>query len=378
MPKGKFKTRYAWTCGAIYARKTKQGTFRWYMDYRSADGERVQRLAPNAATPEDAMHALEAAVKDEFNKATGRGRGRPATFKELSAIYLRDYAKINKRSWKDDEYRLQALDGFFGDYAPDKITPQLIEQFRAQRLGSGDAKSTVNRYVALLKTVYSLAVEWGFATTNPAKKIKQFSEREFAKERILSPAEEAALLDACHDGLRPIVTAALNTGMRRGELLALQWQDVDLGRGGIRVVRSKSGKQRTVPVNQTLRTVLAALPSRGKGGAVFDAKNAQAKFEIARTRAGLDGIRFHDLRHTFATRLVDKGADIITIQSLLGHSTVVMTMRYTHARDDRATSAVGLLDPENPPEKAPGCYSGVTRKDGTPAGVLVNRGESVN
>jgi len=320
------------------------------------------------------MRGLEAAVRAEYYKALGVKQERPITFKELAEIFMRDYARVNKRSWETDKYRLVAVGSFFNPYPLPDVTPQLVEQFRAGRLERGNAKSTVNRHVALLKRMFSLAIEWGYAKENPARKVRQFSERELAKERILTDAEEAAMLAECNAALRPVVIAALNTGMRRGELLALEWQDVDLRRGLVRVVKSKSGRQRTIPINQTLRGVLTALPSFGKGGPVFGAKNIQAGFENARTRAGLDEVRFHDLRHTFATRLVDRAVDIITIQSLLGHSTVLVTQRYTHARDDRAAQAVTLLDVEKPPI----CDTGVTRKSEAPVEVLANRGESVN
>jgi len=375
MPKGKTKSRYSWTQGAIYSRKTKKGIPRWYLDFKDATGRRIQRLAPNAVTPEDAMRALEIAVKKEYDKALGLTQQRPLCFRELGDVYLRDYAKVNKRSWLDDDYRLKVLKEFFGDRPLEEITPQLVEQFRARRLELGNAKATVNRYVAQLKRMFSLAVEWGYAKSNPAQRVRQFSEYEFIKERILTPTEEAALLRECHGQLKPLVIAALNTGMRRGELLALRWEDIDLRRGLIWVKKSKSGKQRAVPINQTLRAILRELPSFDRRqGPVFEPVNTQACFEKARAGAGMPELRFHDLRHTFATRLVDRGVDIITIQKLLGHSTVVITQRYTHARDDRAFQAVAALDAE-PPHI---CDTGVTRKKASRKAVQENRAESVN
>jgi len=375
MPKGKTKSRYSWTQGAIYQRRTKKGIPRWYLDFKDATGRRIQRLAPNAVDPEDAMRALEIAVKEEHDKALGLKQQHVPCFSELGDIYLRDYAKVNKRSWLDDDYRLKVLKDFFGDRPLEEITPQLIEQFRANRLEKRNARATVNRYMALLKRMFSLAIEWGFVTSNPAQRVRQFSEHEFAKERILTPAEEVLLLRACHERLKPIVIAALNTGMRRGELLALRWEDIDLRRGLIRVKKSKSGKQRTVPVNESLKATLQSLPLFGcDKGSVFEPVNIQACFEKARQDAGFPELRFHDLRHTFATRLVDRGVDIITIQKLLGHSTVVITQRYTHARDDRAYEAVAALDAE-PPHI---CDTGVTRKRAPREAVRENRAESVN
>jgi excisionase family DNA binding protein len=109
MPKGKSKARHNFGFGAIYQRKTKQGNVRWYLDYRDAKGNRVQKLAVNASSPEEAYQALKCTVIREHNRSCGiTGADQELTFKMFSEMYLNDYAKQNKASWKDDQYRLDA------------------------------------------------------------------------------------------------------------------------------------------------------------------------------------------------------------------------------------------------------------------------------
>jgi integrase len=135
-----------------------------------------------------------------------------------------------------------------------------------------------------------------------------------------------------------IVTIALNTGMRQRELFCLCWSDVDLGRGLIHVRATKVNKERFVPINLTARALLERLshsadsvfPSPKTGRALVDVKR---QFDRAKHTAGLQDFRFHDLRHTVATRLADNGVDIFTIASILGHSDIRTTWRYTHASD---------------------------------------------
>jgi integrase len=176
-------------------------------------------------------------------------------------------------------------------------------------------------------------------------------------ERILEPHEETRLLAACSSirswYLRPVIVLALNTGMRRGELLSLEWERIDLMRRRIQILNAKTtSSERSIPMNSTVYVLLCGLgqkrhskllfPSkRREGGRVLDLKKG---FKKAVKLAGLPTIRFHDLRHTFATRLVQAGVDIITVQHLLGHARISMTARYAHSPDQARVAAVERLD----------------------------------
>ncbi len=151
--------------------------------------------------------------------------------------------------------------------------------------------------------------------------------------------------------LRPLILLAINTGMRRGELLSLAWRNVDFQRGVIHVTNTKTGRDRDVPMNSEVRSILLELQrqnedeafvfrNRKTGVNLTDVKHG---FNGACTDAGLDDFRFHDLRHTAGTRLADAGADAFTIAEILGHATLQMTKRYTHATDERKRQAVEAL-----------------------------------
>jgi integrase len=147
--------------------------------------------------------------------------------------------------------------------------------------------------------------------------------------------------------LRPILILALNTGMRRGEILTLRWSQVDFARGLIHLVRTKSGKNRLVPINTVVREELLKIrshsssewlfPGSGTNKGITDVKKAFAG--VCRD-AGIVDLHFHDLRHTAAIRMAETGAEPTTIKDILGHSDLRMTDRYTHAVEARKRAAL--------------------------------------
>jgi len=358
MPNGKSKTRYNLGYGAIYQRKTKSGKIRWYLDYRNAHGERKQELVANAVHRDDAYAALQKKVQTEHDKRYGveRRKGKIG-FKTFAEIYLQDYAMVVKKSWRADKSRLEPLVQHFKDIELSKIAPSMIQRFMARRQKEGNSRSTVNRYLALLKKMLNIAIEEGYLEHNPVTKIKFFSEKDNLKERILSEEEEKRLMDESSVHLKSIVTVALNTGMRLGEILNLQWDQIDFQDRSLCVEKTKSGRSRTIPINPLLFKELQMLRSEcGQSPHVFPNPDTgkplttvKTGFKAACRRAGIEGLRFHDLRHTFGSRLVQKGVDIETVRSLLGHSSITITQRYVHTTDDRKKAAVDLLDGK--PEK---------------------------
>jgi integrase len=225
----------------------------------------------------------------------------------------------------------------------------------------------------------SMAVKWNLLEKNPFAGVKLLHVPAFP-ERILSKEEEEKLLSACKrvraPYLRFIVGLALNTGMRRGEVLSLRWGQVDLENRLIHVSNGKTAQSdRRIPMNETVFDVLSKLsrknslvfPSHRKEGGPFrDPKKAFAK---AIRLAGIEHLRFHDLRHTFATRLVRAGVDLITVQHLLGHAKITMTARYAHSLADDKIAAVRRLD-----------FAGVCSSpdpNRTPEPIMSNVGEGV-
>lgn len=351
--KSKSKSRYNFGYGAIYQRKTKNGKVRWYLDYRDGNGERVQKVAPLATSKEEAALAIREEVARAFDRGYGVKRERERIrFSEFSTMYLDNYAKSNKRSWKCDQYRIEAhMKPYFGELELHEITPLLIEKYRAERLRTGITKSTVNREVTIMKKMFNLAMDWNFADENPVLRVKLFSEKDTMKERILKEEEEVKLLAESPDYLRPILVVALQTGMRRGEIFNLKWKQVDLNKRHIIVKQTKSGKSRMIPINNHLYQELLRVEStNGKCEHVFPNSltgkpftDVKKSFKGACKKAGIKGLRFHDLRHTFATRLIEAGADLITVRDLLGHFSVRVTQRYTHPSQLQKKLAVELL-----------------------------------
>jgi integrase len=319
------------------------------LDYWEENGRRVQKVAKNASTQEDALRAL----VDAVTAAERRGQKEPirSTFSEFAKLYIESYAKVNKRSWTCDNYCLEAhMKPCFGRMDLGAISALDIETYRVERLKAGVSKSTTNREMALLKKMYHLAMDWGYATENPVLKVKLFSERDNLKERVLTEAEEVKLLAACAAHLKPIVAFALNTGMRRGEILGLRWDQIDAKARTVRAIKTKSGRDRVIPLNDVAVEILKLQRAKAKGEHVFPSTKGNEYFKAVRKsfagacrRAGISGLRFHDLRHTFATRLIQRGADIVTVQKLLGHSSVTITERYTHSGAEEKRAAVGLL-----------------------------------
>jgi excisionase family DNA binding protein len=353
MAKAKTKSRLNYGFGAVYQRITKGNNVRWYLDYRDSKGKRVQKLAPLAVSKEEAVLALQEAVRCEFDSEYRVKREREkVTFRQLADTYINDYAKSNKRSWKCDSYRLEAsMKPFFGDYELKEITPLIIERYRAVRLGKSISRSSVNREITIMKRMFNLAIDWNLAEANPFVKVKLFSEKDAQKERILEYDEEERLFKESPEYLKPILRVALNTGMRRGEILNLRWKQVDMERRMISVQQTKSGKNRLIPMNDVLFGEFSRLKTLLSRSEVVFANprtglpytQVRKSFKGACKMAGISNLRFHDLRHTFATRLIRAGVDIITVKELLGHFSIRMTQRYTHSNQDQQRMAVARL-----------------------------------
>jgi integrase len=350
--------------GSVYQR----GNF-WTIDYRNEDGRRIQRAVKDALSYEDAVFALQQEVSKTFQVRHGQRPKREAGFREFASIFLNDYMMISRRNFKSDRFRLEALKEFFKDVDLRQITPLQCERFRKTRLEKGNAKTTVNRFLALLKRLFTIAIQEGYAEENPVRKIKFFSESNTLKERLLKPEEEERLLAASSDHLKPILIMALNTGARLGEIINLTWDRVNLEEREIRFEGCKSGRLRYVPMNQTLYSELVAWRDRnGSSPLVFPSPKTGGVFISVKTgyiaacrRSNIQGLRFHDLRHTFASRLVQRGCDVETLRNLLGHRDLTTTQRYLHSSDERRRQAVSLL------EKTEACDGVVTEEKGSSA-----------
>ena len=278
-------------------------------------------------------------------------------FEDLAARWLRDHARVVKRSWTSDRHRIETLKSHFGRSTLTEITPDRVDRYRSDRLTAKRkgrkrtiSPTTVNKEVALLKAMLNRAIAWGLLDTNPILRVKKLREPE-GRVRYLEPEEIDRLLAACPPHLRPIVVCALHTGMRRGEILGLTWDRVDLKNRLIRVTGTKSGKARMIPINDPLLEELRRLPRHLKTDYVFWNHETETRFvSIKKTwatalrKAKITNFRFHDLRHTFASYVQMGLGDLRATQVLLGHADPRMTQRYAHLSDERLREAVRALN----------------------------------
>ena len=194
---------------------------------------------------------------------------------------------------------------------------------------------------------------------NPVATVKLTNEPK-QRLRFLEPEEETILLSKCGEPLRTMVLVGIYLGVRlRSEGLTLQWRDVDFARGTLTVQSAwaKNGKSRTIPMNSLVREALGRLPRKSEW--VFTKPDgrpytAVGGFNRARQAAGLSDVTVHTLRHTFATRLIENGVDLRTVQELGGWSNLKMLERDGHVSPSRKVAAVeGLIPPNFPPSKVP-------------------------
>jgi site-specific recombinase XerD len=275
------------------------------------------------------------------------------TFDELMTRYLTEHAaqKAQPRHYRGYANSLRA---FFGGRTLAEITPKLIVEYKNQRYAAGLKPASINRELATLKKAFNLAVrEWEWCKDNPVSRVSMEKENN-KRDRWLSLDEEAHLLQHCPPWLHDLVVFALHTGMRMGEILELTWRGVDFTRRTVTVLRSKNGERRTIPLNETvlamlrqkskLRSLTTELVFCSQAFTPMESGHLRRSFRLALKKAKIDDFHFHDLRHTFATRLVHAGVDLYKVQRLLGHKSPVMTQRYAHHYPESLRDGVKLLD----------------------------------
>ncbi len=306
----------------VYKDKS-SGTYRYDFTIKN---RRYRGAVKEARTLEQARLAAQSIWDTAFH-----GKYDPKGLKPAETPFNRFYrdrflphSKLHKKSYYDDVSIGNILCDFFGSEPIEGITWERVEQFKSlrsrtkTRSGGKRSPTTINRELSILSKAFTIAVKANVIRRNPCREVERFK-TDNARSRFLSDEEEARLYEALgdHQMVKNVVTMALNTGMRQGEIFKLKWFDVDFTRGSIHVRRTKTGRE-----------------------ALIDVKR---QFDKARTAAGLEDFRFHDLRHTAATRMADHGASAFTIAAILGHSDIRMTSRYTHATDRATKAAVESL-----------------------------------
>jgi integrase len=286
------------------------------------------------------------------------------SFNDLATEY--EKWAVRQKSFDSKPYLINQLKEVFGNLPLRRFSTMLIEQYQTERLNksnrpkkngktdTGNKPATVNRLIATLSHMFTKAVDWNMVEEGVLKrirKVKMLPENN-RRLRYLSKEECKELVNSSESHLKPILITALNTGMRKSEILNLKWnENVDLKHGFILLGLTKNGDRREIPINDTLRRTLQATSRRLDTPYVFydmktgkPYKDVKRSFKTAVRKAKIHDFKFHDTRHTFASHLIMAGLDITTVKELLGHKTLTMTLRYAHLAPSHKVKAVDLLD----------------------------------
>lgn len=349
----------------------REGSPNWYIEFVH-EGRRIK--ASSETTDKRKAIAIEAKMRADLLVGDDPRQLPIVTLAEAIDRYIDTVVrpKGNPGVLVTDGYLFGRLRRDLGAATPiSKLTGARIATYRDTLLASNLAPATVNRYLSgILAILNRSAHEWGWLRAVPRVKLLRLNN---ARYRWLTNEEEAHLLKHCPTHLADLVVFLIETGARLTEALSLTWTEVDLDRqprGLVKFMRTKSGKPRGVPLSSRVATLLADIRRRqenlliepeAKGLVFLYAGRGRAGKGVSRSphhgylsphrawdtaieRAGFADLHLHDLRHTFASRLVMRGVPILAVSKLLGHASLSMTMRYAHLAPDGLDAAVEVMD----------------------------------
>ena len=327
----------------------------WYIDF-TFKGQRVRESIGPSRKDAGKVVAKRKTEIIENKYLDIRKEPEPVKIYDFIKEYLA-WAKINKKpsTYARDIGILRLFEAEFQGKTLQDITPWLLEKYKSKRKEKFKPAS-VNRELAVIKHFFSRAVEWGKLRENPAKKLKLFK-GVTKRVRYLLSAEIQTLLPNCEGALegllKPMVTVAVHTGMRKSEVVNLEWNRVNFEMGIISLFNAdtKNHERRDIPMDETVKVTLQAMERKGdlvfcngKGKAVC-LTLLQSAFHEALEKSGITDFHFHDLRHTFASNLaMQEGVELNDVRELLGHKTMDMTLRYAHLSPRHKTRVVTILD----------------------------------
>ncbi len=334
----------------------KRGSVWWMSFVNPKTGDQVRR----STETEDKELAKKILDSQKGKIAEGkwfeRLPGQDFTFKEAMDKYLNGYSKRSKAasSHVRDMCGAKHLLPVFGQCMLADIGPSSISEYKVKRREEGASAQTVNLELSLMSHVFTIAMkEWEWVKEHPVKMVAR-ERKDRPKERWLTLEEEGRLLKESPPWLQDIITFAIHTGFRQSEILDLKWSQVDMGRRTITIMEQKNRGVDTLPVDETVVKILTRRKSPACQGTSYvfpngndnrlDNRNLLRAFYSAMAKAEIKNFRFHDLRHTFATRLVQSGVDLYTVQKLGRWKDAAMVMRYAHHNPESLRRGIQVMD----------------------------------
>ena len=274
-----------------------------------------------------------------------------STFSELADKYL-EFIDGRLKSFYGVSGFVRTLTKRFKDKPLNGFNMEDLELLQTEWIKKNYSVAYANRLIIILRRMFKKAIDWNMANEDLLKKVSiSLLKGETKRLRYLSENEAERLISHCEPYLKPIVITALNTGMRKSEILQLTWDRVDMLNRVILLDTTKNGERRELPINQTLYNALSSITRHIKCDYVFynpetlkPYYDVKKSFAAALRKSKILNFRFHDLRHTFASWLVMGGVDLTTVKELLGHKDVKMTLRYSHLAASHISNAVKVLE----------------------------------
>ena len=329
--------------------KKKNG--KWYCRFQ-IDGERHHYLCSGATTSKEAEQ-METAFKYKIMQQQNGVVPKEEKKKTLNSLfdYYLEYSQNKKKSYSQDKSRIEIMRKYFKGYKTIvDVKPNDIETFKTHFLNKGLSKTTINRYIEILSKMFNMAIDSEWITTSPIKRGIKFPEKNYTV-RYLTEEEEEKLFKVMPEYLRKIVFVDLNTGFRVSNLLDLTWEQINLDFRYIELLDNKSNKHIRKPINTELLDFLLQTPEPDRKGYLFinplTGKKCVSIRKVWKTslkKAGISNLRFHDLRHTVATRMVKMGVPLPVVKDVLDHSDIKTTMRYNHVVNKQVAEAMELLN----------------------------------
>jgi integrase len=329
----------------------------WWIEYYQTGKRKREKIGPNKTAAEQRLREIKSAMCE--GRYIHKSPDSSTRFQDLAQWYLTLPEVQAKRSFGRDKWSLKKLLPFFGERLLKDIPPAMVEAYRQKRLAEPSGRSpqqmtkpaTVNREIALLKTIFNKAIKNGKADCNPPQGVKQLKENN-ERDRVLTQDEYDNLLTHCPGHLKPIVKLAFHTGMRQGEILNLAWGQLDLREGFIqlRPEDTKTNESRLVYLPSEMLEIFKAMPRGLPGVKVFtyagkSISSIKRGFTTACKKAGIENFTFHDLRHTAINNWRLQGHDYFRIMAATGHKTMSVFKRYNTVSRDELKALAGRGEP---------------------------------